>query len=136
MPWPKHASRAVAFTKDGMFAAIATRRDCKDYINMLACRGWEAMGTFGADTVDLADLEWSPTDSTIAVWDSPLEYKVLSAISICCLFSCPRFRHHVVSLNFSIALNHVNNLLLSPCIYLAISACEAWSCAAPSFCSS
>jgi hypothetical protein len=43
---------------------------------MLACRGWEAMGTFGADTIDLADLEWSPTDSNIAVWDSPLEYKV------------------------------------------------------------
>lgn len=36
------------------------------------------MGTFGADTIDLADLEWSPTDSNnIAVWDSPLEYKVL-----------------------------------------------------------
>jgi len=77
VPWPKHGSRAVAFTRDGKFAAIATRRDCKDYINMLACRGWEAMGTFGADTVDLADLEWSPTDSNIAVWDSPLEYKVL-----------------------------------------------------------
>lgn len=76
VPWPKHASRAVAFTKDGKFAAIATRRDCKDYINMLACRGWEPMGTFGADTVDLADLEWSPSDSNIAVWDSPLEYKV------------------------------------------------------------
>lgn len=44
VPWPKHGSKAVAFTKDGMFAAIATRRDCKDYINMLACRGWEAMG--------------------------------------------------------------------------------------------
>ncbi|KAG0604314.1 hypothetical protein M758_10G161700 [Ceratodon purpureus] len=77
VPWPKHGSRAVAFTRDGKFAAVATRRDCKDYINMLACRGWEAMGTFGADTIDLTDLEWSPTDSNIAVWDSPLEYKVL-----------------------------------------------------------
>jgi hypothetical protein len=88
VPWPKHASRAVAFTKDGMFAAIATRRDCKDYINMLSCRGWEAMGTFGADTVDLADLEWSPTDSNIAVWDSPLEYKVLlCSVNVVPIFS-------------------------------------------------
>lgn len=78
VPWPKHASRAVSFTKDGKFAAIATRRDCKDYINLLSCRGWEAMGTFAADTIDLADLEWSPSpsDSNIAVWDSPLDYKV------------------------------------------------------------
>jgi hypothetical protein len=37
------------------------------------------MGNFEVGTSDLADLEWSPTDSTIAVWDSPLEYKVLSS---------------------------------------------------------
>ncbi len=77
VPWPKHSSRGVSFTRDGKFVAIATRRDCKDYMNLLSCQGWEAMGTFAVDTSDLADLEWSPTDSTIAVWDSPLEYKVL-----------------------------------------------------------
>jgi hypothetical protein len=79
----------VAFTRDGKFAAVATRRDCKDYINMLACRGWEAMGTFGADTIDLADLEWSPTDSNIAVWDSPLEYKVCNPIMLKIPFKLP-----------------------------------------------
>eukprot|EP00249_Psilotum_nudum_P019417 c27244_g1_i2 orf=626-1765(+) len=75
--WPKHPSRGVSFTKDGKFAAIATRKDCKDYVNLLACHSWEVMDTFPVDTVDLADLEWSPGDSAIAIWDSFLEYKVL-----------------------------------------------------------
>ena len=29
------------------------------------------------DTSDLADLAWSPDGGAIAVWDSPLEYKLL-----------------------------------------------------------
>nr|GEW69758.1 hypothetical protein [Tanacetum cinerariifolium] len=34
-------------------------------------------GVFAVDTLDLADVEWSPDDSAIVIWDSPLEYKVL-----------------------------------------------------------
>lgn len=74
--WPKHGSKGVSFNKDGKFAAICTRRDCKDYVNLLSCQSWEIMGSFAVDTLDLADLEWSPDDSSIVVWDSPLEYKV------------------------------------------------------------
>nr|ADN34297.1 WD-repeat protein [Cucumis melo subsp. melo] len=75
--WPKHTSKGVSFTKDGKFAAVCTRKDCKDYINLISCHTWEIMGVFAVDTLDLADLEWSPDDSSIVVWDSPLEYKVL-----------------------------------------------------------
>lgn len=75
--WPKHASKGVAFTHDGKFAAICTRRDCKDYINLLSCNTWEIMGVFAVDTLDLADIEWSPDDSAIVIWDSLLDYKVL-----------------------------------------------------------
>ncbi|OAY78465.1 WD repeat-containing protein WRAP73 [Ananas comosus] len=75
--WPKHASKGVSFTQDGKFAAICTRRDCKDYINLLSCHSWEIMGVFAVDTIDLAGVEWSPDDSAIVVWDSLLEYKVL-----------------------------------------------------------
>ncbi|XP_010275400.1 PREDICTED: WD repeat-containing protein WRAP73 isoform X2 [Nelumbo nucifera] len=75
--WPKHASKGVSFTQDGKFAAICTRRDCKDYINLLSCQTWEMMGVFAVDTLDLADIQWSPDDSAIVIWDSPLEYKVL-----------------------------------------------------------
>ncbi|CAH9098054.1 unnamed protein product [Cuscuta europaea] len=75
--WPKHGSKGVSFTKDGKFAAICTRRDCKDYVNLLSCQTWEIMGVFAVDTLDLADIQWSPDDSAIVIWDSPLEYKVL-----------------------------------------------------------
>ncbi|XP_074583847.1 uncharacterized protein LOC141839894 isoform X2 [Curcuma longa] len=75
--WPKLASRGVSFTKDGKFAAVCTRRDCKDYINLLSCQTWEIMGTYAVDTIDLSGAEWSPDDSTIVIWDSLLEYKVL-----------------------------------------------------------
>lgn len=78
--WPKHASRGVSFTRDGKFAAICTRRDCKDYINLLSCHTWEIMGIFAVDTLDLADIEWSPGDSAIVIWDSPLEYKVTTIL--------------------------------------------------------
>ncbi|XP_056685880.1 uncharacterized protein [Spinacia oleracea] len=75
--WPKHPFKGVSFTRDGKFAAVCTRRDCKDYINLLSCDSWEIMGVFAVDTLDLADVEWSPDDSSIIVWDSLLEYKVL-----------------------------------------------------------
>ncbi|KAL0445923.1 UNVERIFIED_CONTAM: WD repeat-containing protein WRAP73, partial [Sesamum latifolium] len=35
------------------------------------------MGVFAVDTLDLSDIQWSPDDSAIVIWDSPLEYKVL-----------------------------------------------------------
>ncbi|KAL8141458.1 hypothetical protein V2J09_014490 [Rumex salicifolius] len=77
LQWPKHASKGVSFTQDGKFAAICTRRDCKDYVNLLSCHNWELMGEFAVDTLDLADMQWSPDDSALVIWDSPLEYKVL-----------------------------------------------------------
>uniref|UniRef100_A0A803KS83 WD-repeat protein n=1 Tax=Chenopodium quinoa TaxID=63459 RepID=A0A803KS83_CHEQI len=75
--WPKHPVKGVSFTRDGKFAAVCTRRDCKDYVNLLSCDSWEIMGVFAVDTLDLADVEWSPDDSSIVVWDSLLEYKFL-----------------------------------------------------------
>ncbi|KAH6790477.1 Transducin/WD40 repeat-like superfamily protein [Perilla frutescens var. frutescens] len=77
LQWPKHGSKGVSFTKDGKFAAICTRRDCKDYVNLLSCHTWEIMGVFAVDTLDLADIQWSHDDSAIVIWDSILEYKVL-----------------------------------------------------------
>lgn len=90
--WPKHATKGVSFTKDGKFAAICTRRDCKDYINLLSCHTWEIMGVFSVDTIDLADIEWSPDDTAIVVWDSLLEYKV-SVYLFHFFFSCLQVGH-------------------------------------------
>jgi hypothetical protein len=82
VPWPKHAAKGVSFTRDGKFAAVCTRRDCKDYVNLLSCHSWEVMGTFAVDTLDLSGVEWAPDDSSIVVWDSLLDYKVF----LICLF--------------------------------------------------
>lgn len=81
--WPKHGSKGVSFTKDGKFAAVCTRRDCKDYVNLLSCHTWEIISVFAVDTLDLADIQWSPDDSAIVIWDSPLEYKVFHCILLC-----------------------------------------------------
>ncbi|GBG89539.1 hypothetical protein CBR_g49329 [Chara braunii] len=75
--WPKHATRGLSFSHDGRFMAVAVRRDCKDSIHVLSCDTWEIMESFAVDTFDLADLQWAPEDSCIAVWDSLLYYKVL-----------------------------------------------------------
>ncbi|CAI0383938.1 unnamed protein product, partial [Linum tenue] len=75
--WPKHGSKGVCFTKDGKFAVICTRRDCKDYVNILSCHTWEIMGTFCSLVPKSPNIEYSPDDSAIVIWDSPLEYKVL-----------------------------------------------------------
>ncbi|CAI9091979.1 OLC1v1027103C2 [Oldenlandia corymbosa var. corymbosa] len=77
LQWPKHGAKGVSFTKDGKFAAVCTRRDCKDYVNLLSCHTWEIISVFAVDTLDLADIQWSPDDSAIVIWDSPLEYKIL-----------------------------------------------------------
>lgn len=74
--WLKYGLCVVVFMRDGKFVVIVMRWDCKDYINMLVCRGWEVMGIFGVDIVDLVDLEWLFIDSNIVVWDLFFEYKV------------------------------------------------------------
>lgn len=39
------------------------------------------MGVFAVDTVEWADIEWSPDDSAILIWDSPLEYESAKSCS-------------------------------------------------------
>jgi WD40 repeat protein len=86
---PKHCSKGVSFTKDGKYAVICTRCDCKDYVNLLSCHTWEIMGAFAVDTLDLADIEWSPDDSAIVIWDAPLEFKVMEFV-FCCIYHLSR----------------------------------------------
>ena len=57
--------------------AVAERRNCKDFVMVFVCDGWETMSHFPVDTEDLADLSFSPNNCNIAIWDSKLEYKVV-----------------------------------------------------------
>lgn len=76
LQWPKLVMRGVSFSHDGKFAAVATRRDCKDFVNILTSESWELVTRFEVGTADLADLAWAPDDGSIAVWDSILDHKV------------------------------------------------------------
>mmetsp|Transcript_65310 Transcript_65310/g.206311 ORF Transcript_65310/g.206311 Transcript_65310/m.206311 type:complete len:438 (+) Transcript_65310:104-1417(+) len=75
---PKFAGpRGISFTRDGKFMALAERRDCRDAISIFRCNGWEVAAHFPLDTTDMSDMAWSPDGSTIAVWDTALDYRLL-----------------------------------------------------------
>eukprot|EP00898_Chlorokybus_atmophyticus_P000443 jgi/Chlat1/139/Chrsp1S03234 len=76
IPAPKHATKGLAFSSDGRFMALAERKDCKDYVSIFVCEGWDVITSFPVETTDLADLAWSPDGSSIAVWDSCLDYQL------------------------------------------------------------
>lgn len=75
--YPKHAHQGLSFSKDGKFMALAERRNCKDFISIFSCNGWQLVKHFETETNDLADLCWSPDGRILAVWESSLEYKIL-----------------------------------------------------------
>ena len=79
---PKSTPKGVSFTKDGKFAAVCSRCEGKDHVILLSCHTWEIMSSFAVDTLDLAGIEWSPDDSAIVIWDSLLEYKVISTLKL------------------------------------------------------
>jgi len=74
---PKYPDRGISFTSDGKFMALAERRETKDYIGIYYCGDWKLVNYILADTYDLHDLKWSPDNSVIICWDTPLEYKLL-----------------------------------------------------------
>ena len=57
--------------------ALAHRQDGKDVIRIYSTETWQPLSEFFADTLDMADLKWSPNGRMLAVWDSNLHYNVL-----------------------------------------------------------
>lgn len=53
------------------------RYDCKDFVSIFTCKGWQPVTHVAPSTTDLADLAWSPDGSCFVVWDSPLAYKMV-----------------------------------------------------------
>ena len=49
----------------------------QDYVGIYTTESWELVRHFQVDSVDLEDLAWSPDDTYLAIWDAPLEYKLL-----------------------------------------------------------
>jgi WD40 repeat protein len=52
------------------------RKDCKDWLSLYDTSGWELQARVQLQTMDAADIAWSPDSSKLAVWDSPLTYAV------------------------------------------------------------
>ncbi len=77
MKYPKNISKCYEFSKNSKYLLLAERRDCKDFCSVFACDNWQLLKHFEVDTDDLEGLAWSPSGTTFAVWESPLEYKVL-----------------------------------------------------------
>lgn len=77
MKYPKNIPKCYQFSLDKKYMLLAERRDCKDFCSIFACDNWQLLKHFEVDTDNLEGLSWCPNGSTFAVWESPLEYKVL-----------------------------------------------------------
>ena len=73
----KHPKAGLDFSDDGAYMALAHRQDGKDVIRIYSTETWQPLSEFFADTLDMADLKWSPNGRMLAVWDSNLHYNVL-----------------------------------------------------------
>lgn len=76
--------KGFAITKNKKFIAVAERKEARDWISIyFTGNEWKLVNTFEVDTFDLADLMWCKEDSSILVYDSPLEsrFMVYSAMT-------------------------------------------------------
>ena len=75
--YPKLPQGGLVFTKDGLYMALAERRDTKDYVSIFNCDKWSLLSHFEVATNDLAGLSWSPDGRLLCVCDSIVHYNVL-----------------------------------------------------------
>ena len=73
----------LAFTSNGKFMALLERHEGKDHVVIIACETWQVAVRFETDTQDATDLQWSPDDHHLCVWDSPLTYTVCVCVCEC-----------------------------------------------------
>lgn len=70
--------KGVSLTGNKKFLALAERREGKDWVSIYWAIGeWKLINTFEVDTFDMQDLSWCKQDTSIMVYDSALEAKIL-----------------------------------------------------------
>ncbi|KAG7163726.1 WD repeat-containing protein WRAP73-like [Homarus americanus] len=74
---PKNIAQGLQFSPDHDYLAVVERKECKDYISLMETKSWHLVKHFEVATRDLAGVQWSSDGSVLAVWESPLEYKIL-----------------------------------------------------------
>lgn len=75
--YPKFADKGISFTSNNYFMALAERKECKDYVGIYYISDWTLVSHFVLESLDLQDLTFSKDDSSIIVWDTCLECKLL-----------------------------------------------------------
>ena len=70
--------RGLVFSENKKFAALAERKDAKDQIGIYyAGNDWKMVNQFDVDTYDLQDIKFINGDSSVIVWDTNLESRIL-----------------------------------------------------------
>ncbi|KYK64465.1 WDR8 protein isoform 3 family protein [Toxoplasma gondii TgCatPRC2] len=70
---PKFPSAGRAFSPSGAFWAVCTRVDCKDFLEIFhVSQDWVKLRDFQVKTDDLQGLLWTPSETSLVVWDTPL----------------------------------------------------------------
>ena len=73
-PKPWVCSRPL-HNRDLTYSCVVERRDCRDCLNIFTA-DWALVRHALLDTEDCAGAAWSPAADMVAVWDSPLYYRV------------------------------------------------------------
>ena len=63
------------------YSCVVERRDCRDCLNIFTA-DWALVRHALLDTEDCAGAAWSPAADMVAVWDSPLYYRVQVSSSL------------------------------------------------------
>jgi len=63
--------------RDGKYNAVVERRECRDCLNIFTGSDWQLVRHSVLETEDCAGALWAPHRDCIALWDSPLYYRLL-----------------------------------------------------------
>ncbi|DAZ96823.1 TPA: hypothetical protein N0F65_007084 [Lagenidium giganteum] len=74
---PKLGAEGFTFSADGAFLAVAERHECKDFLGVYDCASWELAVHFPVDSYDCTEIVFSPDNTTLAIRDTLLEFRVL-----------------------------------------------------------
>ena len=117
--------KGISITKNKKFIAIIERREAKDWVSIYHTMGeWKMVNTFEVDTFDAADISWCKEDTSIMVYDSPLDAKILifSAMTGACLTNM-NLQNYSINAKYgdsSLALG-IKSVSLSPNQYYAVA---------------
>ncbi|KZT57092.1 YVTN repeat-like/Quino protein amine dehydrogenase, partial [Calocera cornea HHB12733] len=77
IPQPTYPDRGYAFSRDGRWLALATRKGGKDFLNVHdALEKYTLVRQSPLPTSSIGDLSLSPDGLYVAVWESILDYKL------------------------------------------------------------